>query len=308
MSKLANLPLISIIMNCYNGERHLKMAIDSVYAQGYSHWEIIFWDNQSTDQSASIAKNYDDRLRYFRAKTHTTLGGARHLALKEARGEYITFLDCDDSFVPDRLQLQVRFMQQSGFLFSYGAAEVIDESGNCLFIQQPRHKSGDILVPLLYHHDINTQSVMIHRQVFENHWCQFNSTFVCCVDYYLYMLIANHYPIGIMPEILSKYRKSNNSLSKRSLHHVSKEVGHTLNTLEMMNSDKICTPEFRRAIQFMKKKLSYYQAVSHVSNAHYSKALKMMRRIWFQRLNYFIFTLMVAFRLPSSIILKALRR
>ena len=58
-------PLVSIIINCYNGEKYLAQAIDSIYNQTYKNWEIIFWDNASTDKSASIAKSYDSRLKYY---------------------------------------------------------------------------------------------------------------------------------------------------------------------------------------------------------------------------------------------------
>ena len=58
-------PLVSVIMNCYNGEKYLREAIDSIYAQTYTNWEIIFWDNASTDNSAEIAKLSDSRLKYF---------------------------------------------------------------------------------------------------------------------------------------------------------------------------------------------------------------------------------------------------
>ena len=56
-------PLVSVIMNCFNGEKYLHEAIDSVYAQSYHNWEIIFWDNASTDDSACIAKTYDNKLK-----------------------------------------------------------------------------------------------------------------------------------------------------------------------------------------------------------------------------------------------------
>ena len=56
--------LVSIIMNCYNGQRFLKEAIDSVYQQTYHDWEIIFWDNASDDDSAKVAKSYDKKLKY----------------------------------------------------------------------------------------------------------------------------------------------------------------------------------------------------------------------------------------------------
>ena len=58
-------PLVSVIMNCYNGEKYLHKAINSVYAQTFENWEIIFWDNASTDSSAEIARSYDGKIRYF---------------------------------------------------------------------------------------------------------------------------------------------------------------------------------------------------------------------------------------------------
>ena len=72
---MPNRPLVSVIMNCYNGDKFLKEAIDSVLSQTYSNWELIFWDNQSVDDSASIVNSYGDiRLRYFYAENHTESG------------------------------------------------------------------------------------------------------------------------------------------------------------------------------------------------------------------------------------------
>ena len=63
--KTNNEPLISIIINCFNGEKYLSNAIESVINQTYKNWEIIFWDNCSTDKSAEIFNNYkDERLNY----------------------------------------------------------------------------------------------------------------------------------------------------------------------------------------------------------------------------------------------------
>ena len=62
-------PLITVLMNCYNGERYLTKAVDSIISQTYTNWELIFWDNQSSDSSASLFLEFDDpRLNYFYAK------------------------------------------------------------------------------------------------------------------------------------------------------------------------------------------------------------------------------------------------
>ena len=61
--------LVSIIMNCFNGEEFLHNAIESVLSQSYQNWELIFWDNQSDDTSAEIFKSYnDERLKYYRCR------------------------------------------------------------------------------------------------------------------------------------------------------------------------------------------------------------------------------------------------
>ena len=67
-----NKPLVSIIINCLNGEKYLKEAINSVYKQSYKNWEIIFWDNGSIDNSKKIAKSYNKKLRYFYSKYYYT--------------------------------------------------------------------------------------------------------------------------------------------------------------------------------------------------------------------------------------------
>src|SRR3972149_6628479 len=90
--------LISIIINSHNGAKYLREAIDSVYSQTYTNWEIILFDNCSTDETDTIVKQYDDRLRYFRSEKFLNLGEARNKALKNAQGEIIGFLDSDDSW------------------------------------------------------------------------------------------------------------------------------------------------------------------------------------------------------------------
>lgn len=86
----------SVIINCFNGEKFLKQAIESVYSQTYLDWEIILWDNASTDKTAQIATSYDQKLRYFRSEETLPLGAARNRAISQAKGEYLAFLDADD--------------------------------------------------------------------------------------------------------------------------------------------------------------------------------------------------------------------
>ena len=107
-------PLVSVIMNCYNGERYLENSIKSVLNQEYKNWELIFWDNKSQDKSKKIFKEFkDNRLKYYYAKKFTNLYAARNLAMRKAKGEIITFLDVDDLWLSKKLSKQVSFFKKN---------------------------------------------------------------------------------------------------------------------------------------------------------------------------------------------------
>lgn len=104
-------PLVSVVMNCHNSAKYLRESIDSVLAQTYKNWEIIFWDNQSTDESAKVFQSYaDERLHYYLAPEFTKLGLARNMAVAQAKGDWLGFLDCDDIWLPTKLEQQVNII------------------------------------------------------------------------------------------------------------------------------------------------------------------------------------------------------
>ena len=127
---MKNKILVSIIVNCFNGEKFLAEALESVINQTYQNWEIIFWDNASTDNSSHIAKSYDRRLKYFKSNINTSIGEARYSAITKAKGNYICFLDCDDVFVETKLEIQIKQMHETNFLMSYGSSLIINEKPN----------------------------------------------------------------------------------------------------------------------------------------------------------------------------------
>jgi len=102
-------PLVSIIINCHNGEKYLDKAIKSVLGQNYKHWEIIFFDNNSKDKSSSVLKKYKDRrIKYFRVQKTYSLYKARNLAIAKCKGELVSFLDVDDWWLKNKLNKQVK--------------------------------------------------------------------------------------------------------------------------------------------------------------------------------------------------------
>lgn len=100
-------PLVSVIVNVYNGERYLAEAIESVFAQTHRPLELIVVDDGSEDGTAVVAKRFEPQLRYVH-QPNGGIGSARNHGVRLARGEYLAFLDADDRFVPDKLERQLR--------------------------------------------------------------------------------------------------------------------------------------------------------------------------------------------------------
>ena len=120
--------LVSIILNCYNGEKYLKEALDTVVQQNYHNWELIFWDNKSTDDSKKIFESYKlKKFKYFCSENLTTLYKARNLALKQCKGEYIAFIDSDDKWETNKLEKQIKLFQNKEVGLVYGNLWILNE-------------------------------------------------------------------------------------------------------------------------------------------------------------------------------------
>ena len=89
--------LVSIIMTCHNGQRFLNEAVDSLIKQTHENWELIFYNNYSSDRSKNIILKYNDkRIRYFETDKILSLGDIRNRSILKVKGDYICFLDVDD--------------------------------------------------------------------------------------------------------------------------------------------------------------------------------------------------------------------
>ncbi len=123
--------LVSIIMPSFNCGKYVVETIRSIQAQTYQNWEIIFVDDCSTDDTASIIRSIDEpRVRYFKNEHNSGAALSRNWALREARGRWIAFLDSDDLWEPTKLERQVHFMEENNYKFSYTCYSEMDEDGS----------------------------------------------------------------------------------------------------------------------------------------------------------------------------------
>ena len=123
--------LVSIIMPSYNTGRYIAESIRSVLAQTYTLWELIIVDDCSTDDTEEVVKTFNDsRIRFLKNEKNCGAALTRNRAIREANGEWIAFLDSDDLWAPDKLEKQLAFMKENGYVFSYHDYIKIDEGSS----------------------------------------------------------------------------------------------------------------------------------------------------------------------------------
>lgn len=211
-------PLISILMNCYNGEAFLREAIESIFAQTYTNWELIFWDNQSTDNSAHICKSYNDpRIKYYYAPEHKFLYGARNDAIKYTQGEFIAFLDTDDLWTSNKLEQQIQSFDDPDVGIScsnyYLLYQKSKQQKPCFNKNKP---SGYVTNQLLLDYYIGLLSAIVRKSVIQKEELYFDSRYNIIGDFDLFIRMSFHCKVDYIHEPLAYYRIHGDNLTTRS--------------------------------------------------------------------------------------------
>jgi glycosyltransferase involved in cell wall biosynthesis len=211
-------PLVSIIMNCYNGEKYLRVALDSVIAQTYQKWELIFWDNQSTDQSKELFMSYDDeRLNYFNAPKHTLLYEARNYAIEKASGEFYAFLDVDDWWVKEKLEKQIPLFNDPEVGLVYGKYLISNATQTrtrlpymCAFDLPNGYITNDLLSSYV----VALLTIIVRKKAFDN-VNYFDSKYHIIGDYDLSIKISLQWKLECLQEPIAFYRSHHESESHK---------------------------------------------------------------------------------------------
>ena len=200
-------PKVSIIMNCLNGEQYLKQALDSVFEQTYDDWEVIFLDNASTDNSAAIAKSYGGRVRYFKSQITYPLGKVRNLAINETKGDFIAFLDCDDIWLPQKLEKQVALLEKDSEVALVFSDMMVFDGSRDIYQYLGKHKPprGNVFRELLVNYFIGIVSVVIRKSAVKDiGW--FDERFENIEDMDLFLRIAYLFKLDYVDKPLVKWR------------------------------------------------------------------------------------------------------
>lgn len=257
------MPRVSVIMNCLNCQEFVREALDSVLAQSCTDWEVIFWDNASQDASGAIVQRYGDpRIRYCRGEHTVPLGAARNLAIAQARGAFIAFLDCDDRWFPEKLALQlVCFDRHPEVDFVYGNYfRLLDGERVPHPALKGAQPSGKVFAAFLKHYPVNLQTVLVRRSALDGLDGLFDPTLEVSEEYDLFMRLLYRSEAGYLDRPLVEYRIHAGMASVRRMDLYPVEYKAILDRLRRQAPD--FDSVYRDELRLAQAKLAYYQARS----------------------------------------------
>lgn len=219
-------PLVTVLVNCFNGEKYLAKAVQSVLDQTYQNWELIFWDNCSTDRSADVFRSFTDaRMRYFLAPHHTVLYEARNYALEHAKGELTAFLDVDDWWDEDKLTKQVALFADPAVGFVYGNYWLENEKkGRTTLACRSPLPEGRGADELLKNYEVGMLTLMIRRSLFVSEGGKFDPRFLIVGDFDLVIRMACFTEYRAVQEPLAHYRWHGANISANALERHAEEL------------------------------------------------------------------------------------
>ena len=224
------LPKVSIIMNCLNGEKFIQESIKSILRQSYKNWEIIFFDNNSNDNSKKIFDNFSDkRLKYFKSNKTLKLYKARNLAINKSKGKFICFLDVDDLWSKNKLSQQVKYFKYNrNCKILYSNYIAVDEVKNKKY--KPFDKvlpNGKITKQLLGQYTISILTTMIDIKVFRKN--KFKEFYNIIGDFDFFIRMSKKYEIHCIQKFLAYYRIHSSNFSTNKIKQYIDELSHWVN-------------------------------------------------------------------------------
>ena len=257
-------------MNCFNGQNFLKDSIESVKNQTYQNWELIFWDNRSNDKSAEIFKSYDEkRFKYFCADKHTTLYEARNLAIEKSNGDFIAFLDTDDLWCNEKLEMQMDFFSNSEVGLVYSNLWIIKNNTNKRKIYTKKNLArGFIYNDLIKNYNIGILTVVLRKKFYLKLKKKFDERFSIIGDFDLFLRLSKLCIFESVQKPLAFYRLHAGNLSAILKEKEIKEHEMWLNE----NKDDLGALNFRN----IRSKLDYNKLVNYKIDGKYKECFNIL--------------------------------
>ena len=204
--------LVSIIMPNYNSEKFVEQSIQSVIDQSYGNWELIIVDDCSSDNSVNLIKKFSDpRIKLIQNQENCGAALSRNNAIEVSNGRWIAFLDSDDLWERDKLQIQLSFMSEKNSVFSCSAYQVIDENGNVVSNYDVK-KNEFFYKDILKHCSVGCLTAVYDKEklgkILMPVEAEKREDFACWLK-----ILKNGEKVDFLHQSLGRYRKSTGSVS-----------------------------------------------------------------------------------------------
>jgi len=211
--------LVSIIIPYYKKRRYIFRAVQSVLKQSYRKYEIIIVYNDKDKKDLNYILNIkkkDKRIKVFEESSKKGAGYSRNIAIKKSKGDFIAFLDSDDEWKKNKLQIQLNFMQKNSCLISHTSYEIINYRNKVIGFREAKKKL--LYVDLLKSCDIGLSTVMVNKKVLFN---QKFPNIKTKEDYILWLkLTKKNIKILGINIYLTKWRKLTDALSSNNVQKI----------------------------------------------------------------------------------------
>ena len=284
-----NAPAVSVIMNCLNSSRDLREAMSSLMAQTFTDFEVIFWDNCSTDESPAIAQSYGEKVRYFRGESIVPLGEGRNLALAQARGRYLAFLDCDDLWKPTKLERQVALFEANPRVGLVCTDTEIFDGKRVLkrLFAETSPQRGMAFAALMQRQWISMSSAMVSREALTSLSAEkissgqginggwFDQSLNVCEEADVFYRIAHDWQLDHVDEPLTLWRVHGGNTTFRKFGQFADE------TLRILEKHRALYPgydqEYAGLVELMTRRAGFQKAVALWREGHNSAAREAIR-------------------------------
>ncbi|TQO38572.1 glycosyltransferase involved in cell wall biosynthesis [Arenibacter algicola] len=210
-------PVLTVVMPIYNGEKYVQEAIDSILVQTFPDFELIIINDGSTDRSLEIITSYTDtRIRILNNKKNQGIPYNRNLGLKEAKGDFLCWADCDDLSLPERFDRQVRFLRNNSEFGGCGTWLERFKGSHTIGILKAIENSEEIRASLLFRPaTIPNATAMLRLSEIKKHKLWYNSDLPISEDYDFIFRCSRVMKFSNIQEVLYKYRDSETSIMKK---------------------------------------------------------------------------------------------
>jgi len=223
-------PTVSVIIPTHNRAHLVGQSIQSVLDQTFTDLELIVVDDGSTDETETVVRGFDDARINYTYQDHTGIGAARNTGLRKAQGRYIAFLDSDDVWLPDLLEVQVPILREHlGIGLVYAKAQAIDKHGKPMnqIRGSPQKYPGDAVKSALYGDFVCIIATLVRRECFDRVG-PFDETLMAREDWDMWIRIAKYYRLAHVDKVLARFRTHDDQRAGFPIRHFMKEHAFTI--------------------------------------------------------------------------------